>query len=71
MAGTPILTQIETNMQTLIEGMTVAGGYNYNWGTVNQRDYAKCKFPSAVIDLEPEELNMDEAGGMQADAYLN
>lgn len=71
MAGTPILTLAEAAMKSLVEGMTTDGGYNYNWGTVNEYDMALCTFPSATIELEPEELNIDEPNGAWAGAYYN
>lgn len=67
----PILTQAEENMAILVEGMTIADGYNYDWGTVNQPDLAKCTFPCAVIEMDPEETNLDEPTGVHAGAYLN
>jgi hypothetical protein len=67
----PILTQIETNTAALIAAMTTAGGYNYNWETVNEEDLAKGEFPRACIYLEPEETNIDDANGISGNAYTN
>ena len=66
-----ILTKAEDNINILISGITVAGGYNYNWGTVNQNDLAKCTFPAAMAELDPEETNLDTPDGIHAGAYLN
>jgi len=66
----PILTQIEAAMKALIESTTVAGGYNYEWGTVNQPDLARCTYPTAEIILSSE-VNLDEVEGAHANAYMN
>jgi len=72
MAGTPILTHAETNIKSLILGMTVAGDYNFDWSTVNDEDLARWEgFPGAVITLEPDETNLDDITGVHAGAYLN
>ena len=64
-----ILTTIESEMKTLIEGMTTAN-YNYTWGTVNNPDMAHQTFPSAEIMLVRED-NVDNTGGTWAQAYSN
>jgi hypothetical protein len=56
--------------------MTVLGGYNYNWNTVNQIDLAIGSFPRAVIDSPLEknigsETNVDTLNGAHSDAYTN
>jgi hypothetical protein len=75
MAGTPILTNIEAAIASLIGGMTTAGGYNFNWGTANVEDLAKVDdaqgFPVGVVYLEPEETNLDDPDGMDSRAYTN
>lgn len=64
-----ILTTIESEIKTLIEGMTDST-YNYTWGTVNDPDMAKQTLPSAEIMLVFE-TNVDDAGGTWAQAYSN
>ena len=55
-------------MAAAIEGMTKVGGYNYDWGSVNQPDMAKRTYPSALILLgdpdgaETAVENLDEVG---------
>jgi len=61
-------TTIAGEIATLIGGMTTAGGYNYNWGTINQADRARVStFPSAVIRYNTETAVDGIAGlyGMQ------
>jgi len=69
MPGTPFLTLIEEKMYELIAGMSI-GDYHFDWGTVNQEDYAKAVFPSALIYYEPEE-SLDEPDGAWGQAYFN
>ena len=71
MAGTPILTTVESNMVSLIEAMDTANAYNYDWGTADQHDAAHMRFPAAYIELEPEEENLDGPNGAHAGAYMN
>lgn len=71
MAGTPLLSSAHSTMETLIAAMTTAGGYNYDWGTVNNEDMAQTTYPFAVIELEPEETNLDDPNGAHAGAYQN
>jgi len=69
-----ILTTIEAAMKTLIDGMTVVGGYNFDWGDSNQPDEALVDandvFPMALILIE-NETNTDLTGGVWASAYQN
>lgn len=67
----PIITRAELQMKTDIEGLLQDNGYFFDWGTVNQQDIAKVNFPCAMIWLDPDETNLDEAGGSWAQAYLN
>ena len=71
MPGTPILTQQETQIKTIIEGLKLSGGYHYTWGTVNIEDLAKCTFPCGMVYLDPEEENLDDPDGASAQAYTN
>lgn len=68
---TPILTTIEAAAKTLIEGMTTAGGYFYNWGDSNEPDHAKKDaYPNAEISIT-DESNQDEADAAHSLAYAN
>jgi len=72
--STTLLGQMEASMKTLIEGMTTTSGYNFNWTTVNNADYAQCDLDGghcAYIELDPEEINIDSDGGANANSYLN
>lgn len=73
--STPILDTIETNIATLISGMTVIGGYNYNWGTVNEQDESIAIFPFCVINptdsLADRETNVDNINGISSLDYTN
>ena len=70
-----ILDNIETNMASLIGAMTIAEGYNFDWGTVNEEDLSNCTFPSAVIDptdsLADKEKNMDTLAGISSRNFTN
>jgi hypothetical protein len=70
MTTTPILTNVESTMVTLIEGMTIAGGYHYDWATCNQPDMALQEFPNALVELEPTENCLDEPLGADALSYI-
>lgn len=64
-----LLTAVEQGMTDAIEGMSIGGGYNYDWGTCNEPDAAKQNFPSAEITLEKEKC-LDDEGGVWADSYM-
>jgi len=67
-----ILTNAETQMRTLIEGMTIVAGYNYIWGTAAQPDAALATGLYAVITPgNPFETNIDTPSGAHSFAYLN
>ena len=70
MAGLPILSQIETALKSIIEALAPPD-YNYDWGTVNEPDMAHQSFPSALVELEPEETSLDDPNGAFAGAYYN
>ena len=70
LASKPILTLIEEEIQTIIEGLDTVDGYNYSWNTVNIRDEAHNTFPSALVELV-EEINIDPNNGSHSRAYLN
>lgn len=65
---TPILTRIEEAMATRIAAICKSDGYYTNWGSVNEPDVTKQKFPSAEIVLESEE-NLDETESAWSGAY--
>ena len=70
-SGSPILSRIEAAMVTLIEAMTQAGGYYYDWGDCNERDMAqKDAYPNAEIYVLDED-NDDDIDGDHANAYEN
>jgi len=69
MSGTPILTTIRQTMALLIGGMTTATGYNFNWGAINNRNYAIGNFPRAEIYCGEE--NIDEKDGVSSQDYTN
>jgi hypothetical protein len=65
-----ILDNIELNIKIKILGMTVTGGYNFDWKTVNQENEAIGDFPRALID-SPAETNLDPTNGDNSQAYSN
>jgi len=68
----PIPVRIRNDMKELVQSMTIAGGFNFDWGTYNQKDLAKATFPcvkEAVTD--PEEENVDDEEGVDAQVYQN
>lgn len=67
----PILHDIIERIKENISGLTVAGGYNYNWGTVQERDVNKMQFPAAVVHLPDDEQNLDDPNGVHALSYYN
>lgn len=64
----PILTRIEEAMASRIAALRKSDGYYLNWGTVNEPDVAKQKFPSAEIVLDYEEC-LDETDTAWSGAY--
>jgi len=69
----PILDRAEIDLKDLITGMTIAGGFNFDWdSSFNRRDLAKVGFPTvSEMDWEPEEDNIDDEEGAHAEAYSN
>ena len=66
-----LLEQIRDTMAVLIEDMTIAGGYRFDWGSSNRDDIArKDDFPNAEIYLISED-NIDDENGTHAQTYLN
>jgi hypothetical protein len=75
MSGTPIVDTIETTMISLIEGMDVSHGWNFDWGDVNDEDIVGLKFPVAIIDptdsLADKETCVDTLAGLSSLDYSN
>jgi hypothetical protein len=66
-----ILDYIELNIKVAILGMTITGGYNWDWVTVNQTDEAVGQgYPRALI-ASPAETCKDDPNGPNAQAYTN
>jgi len=58
-------------MITLMESMTIVGGYNYDWGNCGDDDLAKQElFPASDLEWLIEE-NLDPIDGTHAYAYAN
>jgi len=55
-------------MASFIRGMR-QGDYNYTWGTVNEPDEAKQRFPSAEIRITSE-ISLDDPDGAWSQAYM-
>lgn len=64
-----IRTNIRANVATLISGITEAGGYNYDWGSVNQSNPALTTYPCASVYLGAEEAE-DDSNQSFADSYM-
>lgn len=52
--ATPIWTAIIEELISLIGAMTIAGGYSFDYGTVNQEDPASRTYPTTWIDFPDE-----------------
>jgi hypothetical protein len=66
---TPWRTQTRKNMALLIGAMTIEDGYNFDWGAINNRNYAIGNFPRAEIYCSEE--NFDEEAGRGCQDYTN
>jgi len=65
------LENIEVAIENLVNGMTIAGGFNFDWGTSNEPDRAlNDRFPNALIKRGIEE-NQDPLGSTHSQAYHN
>lgn len=49
-----ILDDIFDSVVTTAAAMSIAGGYNYNWGTINNRDPDSRTYPAGTIEIEDE-----------------
>lgn len=65
-----ILDYTELSIKDSILSMSVIGGYNFDWLTVNEADEAIGGYPRALID-SPQEINRDLANGMGSQDYTN
>jgi hypothetical protein len=54
------LNDIKTNVATLIAGITIANGYGYDVGSVNEPNLALCTFPAFNMDFDNEKASPDE-----------
>lgn len=64
------LTEIIAGMKSLIETITTANGYEYDFGTINETDNVKRKEPSAEITYD-EETAISEASALYGFAIAN
>lgn len=69
LATDSMLNRIEDSIKSKIEGMK-KGTYRFTWGTVNEPDMVKQRFPSAEVRLV-EESNIDDPDGAWASTYMN
>jgi hypothetical protein len=54
-----IRTKIRENVATIIQGITIAGGYNNDWGSVNQTNPALTTYPCASVYVGAEDPAAD------------
>lgn len=72
--ATPIITAIETQMKTLIEGMSISGGYQLDWAPINFEDRAledQVAYDVFACVYWLREVNQDEPDGLHFQAYHN
>ena len=79
--ATSILDAIELKMAALVAGMTKTGGYNFDWGMVNEQDESmpdasgNVNFPRCIIDptdsVADKETNQDSLAGVGSNDYTN
>lgn len=72
--ATPIITAIETEMKTLIEGMSISGGYELDWAPINYEDRALEDHATYDVFCTVNwlrEVNQDEPEGLHFQAYHN
>jgi len=68
LATDAMLNRVEDAIKGFIVGMK-QGTYNYTWGTVNEPDEVKQRFPSAEIRIL-NETNLDDPDGAWSQAYM-
>jgi hypothetical protein len=70
----PIVSLIEQEIETLLSGLTVAGGYRLNWSAVNYEDRAlenNTSYGCFACVYFKEEENHDDVNMVHASAYSN
>lgn len=67
----PIIQDCIARIKSNIAGMSVADGYNFGWGSVQEYDLNRMEFPAAVVRLSDREVNEDNPNGVHAQAYHN
>lgn len=65
-----ILTKQKYAIYDLIKSMSVVGGFNYDWSTVNQLEYNIGTFPRAFV-YSKKEKNQDSILGLSSSDYTN
>lgn len=71
--ATPIITTIEIQIKTLIESMSVAGGYLLDWAPINFEDRAleDSGYNAFACLYWDGEENLDDPEGLHFQAYYN
>jgi len=68
LATEPMLNRIEDALDERIRGLK-RGEYRYSWGTVNEPDEVKMRFPSAEVRIV-DESSLDDPDGAWSQAYM-
>lgn len=69
-----VLGDAESQMVSIIDGITTSDGYNFNWGSTNLEDMANVddhSFDAYALIYWDGEDNTDEIDGAHASAYAN
>lgn len=69
-ASTPKITSMLAVMASGVAGLRVAGGYHYDWGTVNNEDEVQCTYPAASI-MFAGETRVDNTDMSDSGEYTN
>ncbi len=74
--ATPVLTNIRNEIKSMISGMTILGGYHFDWAAVNPSFFSAANLPSqaaAIFALveDNEEKNLDGFGAVNGGMYTN
>ena len=70
---TPLVTLISAEIASLLDGMTTAGGYYFDWDCVNPSMFDHTRitsYPCACVELL-REVNNDNLDGINAQMYEN
>ena len=70
----PIISDILDSISDTIDGLTVSGGYNLDWGYTNIEDEAKIRWEKAQAQAKvswDSEENTDPVEGGDANSYAN